>query len=95
MENYRKIKESINELSIEGLFYYLAFIKKLNKQNQSNNRLLKQDCNFDKDYIEVLNFTYNKIITISKNIDSQKYRYSFINQNKHNKEIIEEWKKLN
>ena len=91
---YNKIIKVFDELSIEGLYYFIDLIKKLMQQNQVEENLIFEKYDLDKDYKSTLQFTYNKIQTINKKIDSQKFQESFINKVPINKAIVEEWEKV-
>ena len=94
IEYYKKIIIDIDELSIEGLYFFLDLIKKIIQKNKVENNLILKKYNIEKEYKSTLQFTYNKIHTISKNIDSREFQKSFINEVPIHKTIVEEWDKM-
>ena len=88
---YNEIIKAINELSIEGLYYFIDLIKKSLRKNQVEENLIYEKYDFDKDYKSTLQFAYNKIHTINKKIDRSEFQESFINKVPIHKAIVEEW----
>ena len=91
---YNEIIKTTNELSIEGLYYFIDLIKKIKQQNKVEENLIIEKYDLDKDYKSTLQFIYNKIHTTNKKIDSQEFQESFINKVPINKAIVEEWEKV-